>query len=1063
MNLDDYFRQYQNGNTLLRDYVTTTNQQEQSTQGLIRASQNARNAQIAHNEAIQASTLSAKAAAVATKALAIAGNMLIMWGVTKAVQLVSEAIDDYIHRVDNAREAIENANSDFGSAESSLESLSDEIATTSERLKELEELARSGDISVADEKELEDLRATNAELERKKRLAEENMRLAAKEAAKAADDALTVTTQSNYKTESSSFMTGYGSTTIQQKANVTPAEELKLAAEAAMNYAKQIDELNAAYTAGTISEEEYNSTLLDLQESETDARNRAAEMADIVYEAKDGYDNLTTSGEELNNNQKDLYASAEDAITAYDTYLAYINDVVDATSELADEQQDNSANFSDIFSLKDASDTLTDLGKINEEIDNFQTAYKGLKEAMDSYNKTGSFTLDQVQQIISYGGDYLKYLMDENGNLQLNEEALNKVAIARINEMRVKALSNLMDNLDQITNEENAQKYLETQLYKTATAYDTFTASRIRAWSANALENGISQGTIDEVTKSFKNQASAINEMFDNIDLRSIYSDSASAAKSASDTAKDYIESYMEFQKQSLESGKIDYQTYTNNVSTLLQDMFKKGKIAAKDYYDYTKQMLEVQKSIYDKVLSAVTRRYNKEIDKINDTIDGIKKQNEALEKQKDNYDSILSVVENVYQSRIDDLKEEQDAIQDNIDKLNDEADANQRLLDIENAKKALYESQTRRSILLYTEQDGYIYTQNEDEIKQNEQELADLQLEQTIDLLEKEKDALQESIDTLQEYVDKWNEIPDIREDQINRELAIALWGQDYEKVILSNRIEDIEAFKESYIEIQKQIDDNTSLIESYEEKITYYEQLKEQWESIADEYENSVEDQIAAMVIGRDWERDILDGRIDKLNDFKDEYNRIQREIAEAAWESANAQIEAAKEAEKGASGTPGGYKLSDDKVIRYSGAGVGYSSASMRPSFSLYAKGGVVSDKDKSFLDPMAKSVGEDHVVFVKNGERILTPAENTIWERFNISQDDVGDILRDLRNSFSSASFTSPKVFTPFTPKNQSVGNNFYGDVNITLPDVQDANSFARDIKLLWPNIVRQLGN
>lgn len=60
MSFDTYFKQYQNGNTVLRNYVTTTDQQSQSTQGLIRASKEARAAQIAHNESIKASTTNTK-------------------------------------------------------------------------------------------------------------------------------------------------------------------------------------------------------------------------------------------------------------------------------------------------------------------------------------------------------------------------------------------------------------------------------------------------------------------------------------------------------------------------------------------------------------------------------------------------------------------------------------------------------------------------------------------------------------------------------------------------------------------------------------------------------------------------------------------------------------------------------------------------------------------------------------------------------------------------------------------------------------------------------------------
>ena len=128
--------------------------------------------------------------------------------------------------------------------------------------------------------------------------------------------------------------------------------------------------------------------------------------------------------------------------------------------------------------------------------------------------------------------------------------------------------------------------------------------------------------------------------------------------------------------------------------------------------------------------------------------------------------------------------------------------------------------------------------------------------------------------------------------EKEVNRQNAILLWGKDYEQIILSNRLSDIISFKNSYISIQQQIDDNEGLIESYNEKVNYYNKLKEQWSDISKAYEQSQEDQYASMVLGAQWERDVLSGRIDVLNNFKNQYIAIQQAITNAALEAARAQ---------------------------------------------------------------------------------------------------------------------------------------------------------------------------
>ena len=61
LSLEQYFKECQDGNDILRTYITTTDQQNLSAQGLVNASKEARAAQIAQNEAIKNTTVSAQA------------------------------------------------------------------------------------------------------------------------------------------------------------------------------------------------------------------------------------------------------------------------------------------------------------------------------------------------------------------------------------------------------------------------------------------------------------------------------------------------------------------------------------------------------------------------------------------------------------------------------------------------------------------------------------------------------------------------------------------------------------------------------------------------------------------------------------------------------------------------------------------------------------------------------------------------------------------------------------------------------------------------------------------
>lgn len=157
---------------------------------------------------------------------------------------------------------------------------------------------------------------------------------------------------------------------------------------------------------------------------------------------------------------------------------------------------------------------------------------------------------------------------------------------------------------------------------------------------------------------------------------------------------------------------------------------------------------------------------------------------------------------------------------------------------------------------------------------------------------------SLQPQIDDTDAYKKKTNEA-----------LAVALWGENYEKLILQNRTQDIEAFKDKYLEIQSKIDDNKSLIDSYQEKVDYYNKLKEQWSDISSAYEKEQQRMYAAQILGANWEKDVLDGRLDVLSQFRDQYLEIQRQMTQAALDGARARNDAAASGGTGGSGGSSG----------------------------------------------------------------------------------------------------------------------------------------------------------
>lgn len=123
LSFTDYFSTLGQNKEILKNYVTNTDQQSQSVQGLMRASQQAHDKQVSQNNAILQGTAAAKAGQIAMKGLALAGNILAPMLIGAAISHVAGWIDDIVHKSDKliakgneAKEAISGISNKLESA-----------------------------------------------------------------------------------------------------------------------------------------------------------------------------------------------------------------------------------------------------------------------------------------------------------------------------------------------------------------------------------------------------------------------------------------------------------------------------------------------------------------------------------------------------------------------------------------------------------------------------------------------------------------------------------------------------------------------------------------------------------------------------------------------------------------------------------------------------------------------------------------------------------------------------------------------------------------------------------
>lgn len=420
-------------------------------------------------------------------------------------------------------------------------------------------------------------------------------------------------------------------------------------------------------------------------------------------------------------------------------------------------------------------------------------------------------------------------------------------------------------------------------------------------------------------------------------------SDGKNSGGDAEKQNEEYLDKFMAYQKALLEAGKITYQQYSQYVSDELERMYKNGEISASKYYSAVKDMIDEQKSIYDAALKGVIKLLDDEIDKWQDKIDAIEKSNDKLNEQKDKYDSILSAIQKVYDDEIEKANKRKDSIQDIIDAMSDENDEYERQKKLQEAIYNLNKANSQKT--KYLLKDGqFVYSTDNSAIRDAQDSLHDAQYDVDVANLKKQQDDIDNYIDTLNEFKDKWNEISDaFSEAQDTMNLKQYL-GSEYQRIILSNNLADIENFKNQYVAVESQINSNEQLKASYEEKVDYYNNLKQQWEDCTSKYNDEMNKLYASQILGANWESEVLSGRLQTLTNFTSEYEKLCQRQADAAVNAANTEVQASKNAAAGVTST-------SSSVASSGGGGDSSSSTSSAPK--------VTYDKNNNPNKPALKS--------------------------------------------------------------------------------------------------------
>lgn len=678
-----------------------------------------------------------------------------------------------------------------------------------------------------------------------------------------------------------------------------------------------IKEINA----GSDAEKKLLASTYNLDISQETGKASLDGLSDSALEAAQSYNSLVDSQNAL--------ASTSGFVDVLSQNADFLSQYTDEAGNLMDSIFDDSR-FNDYVS--NMSNSIVDFA--NQNADTMDQTASWLAD-------TAGMSVEQASSIIAQGGDAVQGAVGNSlsGVQSMTSYAMSQVGSATSN--AASAVGNVLTSLgNMISNfsyKITAKPFMQG---KSKMAWDPKTGLDVSLPTFGFDISGSGGKSVSAFATSIKNAGSAISKYgasqsasaaFNNINsykpkntlsankpssYRPTYKPKSSGKSgsggsggsggknSGGDAEKqneEYLDKFMAYQKALLEAGKITYQQYSQYVSDELERMYKNGKISASKYYSAVKDMIDEQKSIYDAALKGVTKLLDDEIDKWKDKIDVIEKNNDKLNEQKDKYDSILSAIQKVYDDEIKKANKKKDSIQDVIDAMSDENDEYERQKKLQEAIYNLNKANSQKT--KYLLKDGqFVYSTDNSAIRDAQDSLHDAQYDVDVANLKKQQDDIDNYIDTLNEFKDKWNEISDAFSDAQDAMNLKQYLGSEYQRIILSNNLADIENFKNQYVAVESQINSNEQLKTSYEEKVDYYNNLKQQWEDCTSKYDDEKNKLYASQILGANWEAEVLSGRQQTLANFTSEYERLCQRQADAAVNAANTEVQAAKNAAAG-----------------------------------------------------------------------------------------------------------------------------------------------------------------
>lgn len=523
--------------------------------------------------------------------------------------------------------------------------------------------------------------------------------------------------------------------------------------------------------------------------------------------------------------------------------------------------------------LSEAEKIYNILTKIKDDLDKAQDMSEGVQDTTDKINENEKFKKTTKLNKTKEKYDFYEEQLESD----LISPAKKKELLEKQNKnlLKQKDLQAEIDALceDEVTAKKNALAY-DNQIQENLKKQVDLQRSE---YSDDRLEYENSNNTISNQIDIDKSLGKIVNgqyyeQMIDN------------SKKMQQSYIDEYNYLYDIFEE--LDEGDGRYNEYYQDLQNLSDSISQ----CEKDQIEWNKAILNLPVEHIDQLVSQLQNAndelqknldvYDNAIDAINYVLDKevseLEKQNEAIAKSNSVYDGIVSAANKILDDEINSINDQIDSItesytrlinpiQDELNALKESNDERETAIALQKAQYELERAQSQKTLKVFKEGEGWIYTVDQDAIKDAQKNYDDAlynskvsRLEKQISDLEKERDiilngadslsGLNGQIKTLQKYKEAYEDLSSAYVDFVNLQQALS-----YDPNFITNVLNgtfDTSAIENQYIA-------NGALQKQNEERINSINDYKELVNAIKTDAEGAYKVALAAKELGTDIQK--------------------------------------------------------------------------------------------------------------------------------------------------------------------------------------------------------------